>query len=80
MRSQQHIRRPAAKLRTFGQHDHVALAAGDAHPRLVKVPHVKVACTHPQVQLGWLESPGISRLATKRHYWSKHRWSTSFSA
>ena len=30
---------------TFRQHDHGALPAGDAHPLLVKVPHVKVACS-----------------------------------
>ena len=27
------------------QHDHVALAAADADPALLLVPHVKIACT-----------------------------------
>ena len=36
---------------TFRQHDHGALLAGDAHPLLVKVPHVKVACSRSWVSM-----------------------------
>jgi hypothetical protein len=27
------------------EHDHVALPAGDADPFVLRVPHIKVACT-----------------------------------